>query len=124
MIGLLAQKVSLHHAHSGQNGCEEDEPKGIDSQLPLSIFLLTCIRGIGWLGAYLYDHGRRFWLVLIVVLALGLWICRASTLIFGCSFACLTGYTCRDCGNCEYHQPLSHDGGTLPQRISTAREAL
>jgi hypothetical protein len=45
-------------------------------------------------------------------------------MIFGCPFAWLTGYTCHDHGNCEYQHPLSHDGGTLPQRVRDAREAL
>src|SRR5580700_11320408 len=119
MTGLLTQDVSLPNADKGKEGCEEHEPKGIDSELPLSLFFLACIGGSGWLCAYLYDHGRRVLAVLIAALILGLWACRASYLLFGCPLAWLTGYTCRDHGNCEYRQPFSHDGRTLPQRVST-----
>jgi hypothetical protein len=114
MTGLFKEEVSLDSTYSNENPRKDRQPKGIDSQLPLSFLLLISLGGIGLLSAYLYDHGRRFLAVLIAAISLALWACRASVLIFGTPFVWLTGHTdCKDCGNCEYRQTFQHDGKTL-----------
>jgi hypothetical protein len=53
MVSLPKQKVSLPYAYYSENCCENNEPKGIDSEFALSIFFLFCLGGIGGRSAYL-----------------------------------------------------------------------